>query len=98
VLTIIGARDSYYATFQAGIATWRKRLKCVPVKIPPLGKDTVQHSRARCADGSDLEVYVVAEMGHSWPGATSGQLAAPDAPIVATDLIWDFFAAHPRLG
>jgi poly(3-hydroxybutyrate) depolymerase len=98
VLTIIGARDSYFAIFQAGIATWRKRLKCVPVKTPPLGKEAVAHSRSRCADGSDLEVYVVAEMGHSWPGVKSGQLAAPDAPLVATDLIWDFFAAHPRLG
>ncbi len=98
VLTVIGGQDQYYETFQAGLAKWRQRLKCGPVRTPASGKATVQRSSARCADGSDLEVYVVTDMGHSWPGAKDGQLAAPDAPIVATDLLWDFFAAHPRIG
>jgi polyhydroxybutyrate depolymerase len=35
-------------------------------------------------------------MGHAWPGATTGTNAAPDAGIVATDLLWPFFSAHPR--
>jgi polyhydroxybutyrate depolymerase len=96
VLTIIGGRDRYYDTFQAGLRKWRERLSCVPVRTPPGRERTVERSRSRCADGSDLEVYVVPEMGHSWPGARSGQLAEPGAPIVATDLLWDFFAAHRR--
>ena len=98
VLSIIGGQDQYYDIFQAGLAKWRERLACEPVKTPPGGKPGVQRSSARCADGSDVEVYVVPEMGHSWPGAKSGQMAMPDAPIVATDLLWDFFAAHPRAG
>ncbi|MEV6495531.1 polyhydroxybutyrate depolymerase, partial [Actinoplanes sp. NPDC051633] len=98
VLTIIGAQDQYYEIFQAGLTKWRERLTCEPVKTPPTGSKTVKRSSARCADGSDLEVYVVTDMGHSWPGAEDGQMAAPDAPIVATDLLWDFFAEHPRIG
>ena len=98
VLTIVGGQDTYYGAFQAGLTKWRERLKCKPVDTPPGRVKTVKRSRARCADGSDVEVYVVTDMGHSWPGAKGGQLAAPDAPIVATDLLWDFFAAHPRLG
>jgi polyhydroxybutyrate depolymerase len=98
VLSIIGGADQYYDIFQAGLTKWRERLRCAPVKTPPSGKPTVQRSRARCADGSDVEVYVVTDMGHSWPGAKTGRMAVPDAPIVATDLLWDFFAAHPRLG
>ncbi len=98
VLTIIGGQDAHYDTFQTGLRKWRERLRCAPVKIPPGGGKTVERSRARCADGSDVEVYVVEEMGHSWPGAKSGQMAVPDAPVVATDLLWDFFAAHPRIG
>jgi poly(3-hydroxybutyrate) depolymerase len=35
-------------------------------------------------------------MGHSWPGATTGQLAASGAGLSATELMWEFFAAHPR--
>jgi polyhydroxybutyrate depolymerase len=96
VITIIGSRDRYYDVFRNGLATWRERLKCDPVKTLPSGRPAVERSSARCADGSDLEVYVVTDMGHSWPGAQQGQLALPDAPIVATDLLWDFFAAHPR--
>ncbi|MBG0566735.1 polyhydroxybutyrate depolymerase [Actinoplanes sp. NEAU-A11] len=97
VVTIIGGLDQYYEAFQAGLKTWRERLKCAPVKNPASGMKGVERSSARCADGSDLEVYVVADMGHSWPGAKNGQMALPDAPIVATDVLWDFFAAHPRI-
>jgi polyhydroxybutyrate depolymerase len=96
VVTIIGARDSYFDAFQTGLRNWQERLRCVPKSAPPGGAATVRRSSARCADGSDVEVYVVTDMGHSWPGAASGQLAAPDAPLVATDIVWDFFAAHPR--
>ena len=97
VLTIIGGRDQYYDIFQAGLKTWRERLNCEPVKTAPSGKETVRRSSARCADGSDVEVYVVTDMGHRWPGAQNGQMAKPDAPIVATDILWDFFATHPRI-
>ncbi|MEU4424506.1 PHB depolymerase family esterase [Actinoplanes sp. NPDC024001] len=98
VVSIIGGADQYYDVFEAGLNTWRQRLKCEPVTTPPSGKANVKRSSARCADGSDVEVYVVTDMGHSWPGAKSGAMAVPDAPIVATDILWDFFAAHPRLG
>jgi polyhydroxybutyrate depolymerase len=97
VLTVIGRLDQYYETFQTGLTRWRERLGCEAVPAPA-GGEGVERSRARCADGSDLEVYVVTDMGHSWPGAKRGQLADPDAPIVATDLLWEFFAAHPRIG
>ncbi|RSM74216.1 polyhydroxybutyrate depolymerase [Actinoplanes sp. ATCC 53533] len=96
VVTIIGAQDRYFDDFRTGLTRWQRRLSCVPVSGRPGGPAGVRRSSARCADGSDVEVYVVAGMGHSWPGAASGQLAAPDAPIVATDIVWDFFAAHPR--
>jgi polyhydroxybutyrate depolymerase len=36
-------------------------------------------------------------MGHVWPGAATGQLAGRDIPLPATELIWEFFKAHPRM-
>jgi polyhydroxybutyrate depolymerase len=69
VITVIGSLDRYYDVFQAGLTKWRQRLKCEPVKTPSTGPATVERSSARCADGSDLEVYVVTDMGHSWPVA-----------------------------
>ncbi|MEV6302668.1 PHB depolymerase family esterase [Actinoplanes sp. NPDC051861] len=95
VLTVIGTLDKYYDVFEAGLTKWRERLKCQPARES--GDAKVKRSSARCADGSDLEIYVVTDMGHSWPGARTGEMALVDAPIVATDLIWDFFAAHPRV-
>jgi polyhydroxybutyrate depolymerase len=96
VVTVIGSDDRYFTDFRTGIATWQQRLRCKQATAAPPAP-TVTRTRARCADRSDVEVYVVKGMGHAWPGARSGQLAEPRAPIVATDILWDFFAAHPRL-
>jgi polyhydroxybutyrate depolymerase len=95
VLAIIGSEDRYFTSFQAGLATWHQRLRCVPSTAAATSA-AVARTTARCGDGSDVDTYVVDGMGHAWPGAHSGSLAAPDAPIVATDVLWDFFAAHPR--
>jgi polyhydroxybutyrate depolymerase len=99
VISFIGDQDRYAAEFEAGLENWRARLRCTEVTpAPKRPAGNVALSRARCADGSDVEVYTVGGMGHSWPGATAGAMAAPDAGVVATDLVWRFFAAHPRKG
>jgi polyhydroxybutyrate depolymerase len=97
VITFIGDQDRYAGQFADGVRAWRQRLRCAEVEpTPKRPARNVTLSRARCADGSDIDVYTVEGMGHSWPGATTGANAAPDAGIVATDLLWPFFSAHPR--
>jgi polyhydroxybutyrate depolymerase len=97
VVTIIGSQDRFFPTFQAGMATWQQRLRCAPVSpAPAAAAANVTRTSTRCADGSDVDVYVVTDIGHVWPGAPSGPLAERNAPIVATDIVWDFFAAHPK--
>ncbi|WP_246274264.1 alpha/beta hydrolase family esterase [Phytohabitans houttuyneae] len=99
VITFIGDQDRYAGEFAEGLVSWRKRLRCAEVKpAPKRPAANVTLSRGRCADGSDIDVYTIGGMGHSWPGATAGAMAARDAGVVATDLIWRFFAAHPRKG
>jgi polyhydroxybutyrate depolymerase len=56
----------------------------------------ITRTTAKYGDGSEVVVYRLPEMGHSWPGATAGALSAPDAGIRATDLICGFFASHSR--
>ncbi|WP_307812709.1 alpha/beta hydrolase family esterase [Micromonospora coerulea] len=99
VITVIGGQDRYAGIFQAGIRTWQQRLSCRPVPATPKTPKTsrVSQSAARCADGSEVSIHLIPDMGHSWPGAASGELAAPDAGLQATDVVWDFFVAHPRL-
>jgi len=53
-----------------------------------------------CPPGDEVELYRIADGGHSWPGS---QLSGAVASIVgkttmsidATTLMWDFFVAHP---
>lgn len=99
VITFIGSQDRYAAQFEAGVQAWRERLGCAevgPSPERPAGDVTLNQSR--CADGSDVSVYVVDGMGHAWPGLQTGPLAAPNTGVQATELLWGFFAAHPRLG
>ncbi|RKF28181.1 alpha/beta hydrolase family esterase [Micromonospora globbae] len=96
VITFIGGQDRYADAFRVGMRTWQRRLGCRPAPAAPGGAPGVTRTDARCADGSDVTVYTLPEMGHAWPGAATGQLADPDAGVSATDLIWEFFAAHPR--
>ncbi|WP_175649222.1 alpha/beta hydrolase family esterase [Micromonospora avicenniae] len=96
VITFIGGQDRYFDAFRSGVQTWQRRLGCKPAPAAPTGAPGVTRTDARCTDGSDVTVYTLPEMGHSWPGATAGQLADADAGVKATDLIWEFFSAHPR--
>ncbi len=64
---------------------------------------TLQHGQvtgqtwSNCREGADVVLYTVEGGGHSWPGSD----IAPEAGITtqdinATDVIWEFFAAHPK--
>lgn len=95
VITFIGGNDRYYTQFDSGIKTWQDRLGCDPDPIEePKLPNGITHATLKCADGSAMSVYRLPTMGHSWPGAQDGSLAAPDAGINATDLIWAFFTSH----
>lgn len=48
-------------------------------------------------DGVEVAVYTVKGGGHAWPGGHSYLLGPePTREISATDLMWDFFARHPK--
>ncbi len=51
-----------------------------------------------CDGGRGVELYTVIDGGHAWPGGEPG-FAGSDKPtdeIDASELIWAFFAAHPK--
>lgn len=52
-----------------------------------------------CQQGANVELYSINGGGHTWPGAAIDAAPAVLGPttheISATDLIWDFFVAHP---
>ncbi len=51
-------------------------------------------SWGNCREGAEVVLYTIYGGGHSWPGsAMPSEITTQD--INATDVIWEFFAAHP---
>jgi polyhydroxybutyrate depolymerase len=93
-----GRQDTVFDALDQGVAAWRRHAGCrPPLRVAHGDSGTVTRSVASCRDGSEVLVYELAEMGHAWPGASGDErMAAPDAPISASELLWEFFKAHPR--
>jgi polyhydroxybutyrate depolymerase len=51
-----------------------------------------------CPNKADVALYLVKDNGHAWPGGQPGSSRgdAPSTAMDATDVIWQFFKAHPR--
>jgi polyhydroxybutyrate depolymerase len=61
--------------------------------------DDIQHETWQNCDGPvAVELYTIIGGGHSWPGGQSGWEGAnqPTQTISASQLIWEFFQAHPK--
>ncbi|HLX37001.1 MAG TPA: PHB depolymerase family esterase [Candidatus Binataceae bacterium] len=52
-----------------------------------------------CRDGVQMVEYFIDDMGHVWPGGLTHLpqrlVGKPSDKLNATDVIWDFFKAHP---
>ncbi|NOH02361.1 MAG: prolyl oligopeptidase family serine peptidase [Chloroflexi bacterium] len=62
--------------------------------------EDVQHQVWKgCARGSSVELYAIVGGKHAWPGSSGPGWLGGDEPtqsISASELIWEFFAAHPK--
>ncbi|MBM7173178.1 polyhydroxybutyrate depolymerase [Streptomyces sp. G44] len=93
VITFIGGLDEHYGVMDAGIDSWQQRLSCDSAEPRKL-KNNISRTTAKCRDGSDVVVYRMPEMGHSWPGGGGGSMSDPQAGIDATGLMVEFFKAR----
>jgi polyhydroxybutyrate depolymerase len=82
-------------------ARWRGVDHCASPAVRTVGAVTT--STASCPAGQAVELITIAGAGHQWPGAASRpvlqRLLGTDPPstaLNATQVIWQFFAAHPR--
>jgi polyhydroxybutyrate depolymerase len=82
-------------------AAWRATDECADPTSTTSGPVTT--SLASCADGRAVELITIDGAGHQWPGAAPDskiqQLLGADPPstaLDATQVIWQFFAAHSR--
>lgn len=77
-------------------ASWAARNGCNPTPKVTLKKGEVTgETWSGCRDGADVVLYTITGKGHSWPGSSMpARITTQD--IVATDVMWEFFAAHPQ--
>jgi len=82
-------------------AHWRAVSHCQPPVATTKG--IVTTSIAVCPAGRAVELITVAGAGHQWPGSVPNPVAQrllqtdpPSTALNATQVIWRFFAAHPR--
>jgi polyhydroxybutyrate depolymerase len=85
LITIQGLADTLASGFDRTNRVWSRAMGC---RAPEGSEATVSGKPARrvaltCRAGADRVSYQVTGMGHVWP---------PEA----TQLVWDFFDAHPR--
>lgn len=52
----------------------------------------------QCPAGRTVELYLVNDNGHAWPGGKKGSFLGdkPSSTFNGTDVIWDFFKAHTQ--
>jgi polyhydroxybutyrate depolymerase len=79
---------------------WERMLGCGPQVQTARGNGVLEITYDECLKGGEVEYYRVRGLGHIWPGGTSRLPARfvgePSDALNATNVIWEFFKAHPR--
>ncbi len=77
-------------------ASWATYDGCntAPAITTPVDTVTV-HTWSGCQGNAEVILYTLANHGHSWPGSPTMPKAITSQAINATDVMWDFFQAHP---
>lgn len=77
---------------------WANSNGCEPM---PARTETATQSRwqYKCPSGRDVELIVLKDNGHAWPGGQQGSRRGdrPSESLNATEVIWDFFKSHPAI-
>ncbi|MEW5961085.1 MAG: hypothetical protein AB1801_25445, partial [Chloroflexota bacterium] len=79
-------------------AGWAARNGCAPSpKVTMEQGQVVGETWSHCRQQAEVTLYTIKEGGHGWPGSNiSPDLGITTHDINATEVIWDFFASHPK--
>ncbi len=80
---------------------WSQHDRCgpTPKTVVSANGNILQTSYAGCAAGTSVVFYTVVDGDHTWPGGQPGvvpNVVPATQDISATDLMWSFFAQHPK--
>ena len=88
---------------EALVDSWAEQNGCAPDAATTKIEPDVEHLTYACPVGGSVEMYIVDDGGHTWPGSEStpyGRAVAGKTTqaIDGTRVIWDFFQQHARAG
>jgi polyhydroxybutyrate depolymerase len=85
-----GARDN--------VKDWSRYNGCAPeLQSQRIAPDVLLESYEGCRSGADVQLYVIEDGGHTWPGASEVRPnGSTTQSIDATELMLQFFLAHPK--
>ena len=85
------------------IAFWVAADHCPPLpasRTVSRDRNVIVDSYGPCASGTAVTLYTIIDGTHRWPGDEVPWYTFPgrdDSDVVATDVMWNFFVAHPRV-
>lgn len=91
-----------FPVVRRSVSEWARALGCDGLPLISHPNSEIELSTfQRCSYGTgDVLLYTVIGGGHTWPGAAiplpENIVGKTTRQISATDVIWEFFAAHPR--
>jgi polyhydroxybutyrate depolymerase len=81
------------------VSFWVRENGCSTTSQKEVKGNTIRESFTGGKKGAEVILYTLRGEGHTWPGAMKGGFPGADEPtreISATDVIWEFFANHPK--
>jgi polyhydroxybutyrate depolymerase len=100
VMMFNGTSDalSQYQYVGHGVNFWKQKNGCTTMSTTYQNGDVTCVTHGGCTAGADVVLCTVQNGGHQWPGGdTLPFLGNNTTDIIATDALWDFFVAHPRM-
>jgi polyhydroxybutyrate depolymerase len=87
-----------FASVKDSVGFWTSFNKCNSQPQAESIDDIKHETWTGCTASASVELYTVINGGHAWPGGVAGRSEAdqPTQSISASELIWKFFAAHPK--
>ncbi len=83
-----GGGDNNAPPVEQIVDTWKTLDGCTgTARVDELANSIKHSAYASCQSGTGVELYAIDGAGHEWP---------PETLLPAPQIIWDFFAAHPR--
>jgi polyhydroxybutyrate depolymerase len=91
----------YHPPIADSLKEWERMLGCGPqVTTAETRKGIDEVTYDQCEKGGEVVYYTVKGLGHIWPGGRNRLpeqwVGQPSNELNATEVIWEFFKAHPR--